>query len=151
MCMLCMTLLVREGTFSNGTDRLKLQPKFLSTHSIAVSGMSIDHILHKYTYCCHLRLQVVLSHTPFRELVGRLGQVPLLAVGRGSVAEVAADYGFRRVVTTAQIAAAMPAAVPFAAPGRSPSLLLPFTCVRSMCFTLWHDFWVCFKGNHSLN
>jgi HAD superfamily hydrolase (TIGR01456 family) len=60
--------------------------------------------------------QVVLSHTPFRGLVARLGDEPVLASGRGAILEVAAGYGFRRAVSTLQLAAAQPSALPFLYP-----------------------------------
>jgi ribonucleotide monophosphatase NagD (HAD superfamily) len=57
--------------------------------------------------------QVVLSHTPMAALARHLHNVPVLVVGRGDVARVATTYGFRRVLTTAQLAAALPGALPF--------------------------------------
>lgn len=57
--------------------------------------------------------QVVLSHTPFRQLVAQYGDEPVLVAGRGQVREVARHYGFRRVITPQQLVRAMPAAVPF--------------------------------------
>lgn len=57
--------------------------------------------------------QVVLSHTPFRQLAGRYGDQPVLVSGRGQVREVAHHYGFRQVVTPQQLVRHMPAAVPF--------------------------------------
>ena len=57
----------------------------------------------------------MLSHTPFKELVPRLGNLPVLIAGRHpQIEEVAKSYGFRKTVTTAQLAAAHPSAVPFA-------------------------------------
>ncbi|WIA28754.1 hypothetical protein OEZ86_011287 [Tetradesmus obliquus] len=70
--------------------------------------------------------QVVLSHTPMRPLAAALGQQPVLVVGRHEVAAVAASYGFSKVLTTRQLAAALgPGALPFlkhsaAAAGRQP-------------------------------
>ena len=52
--------------------------------------------------CC----QVVLSHTPFRSLAASLGNEPILVAGMGEVAHVAGSYGFRHVVTTADLASA---------------------------------------------
>lgn len=57
--------------------------------------------------------QVVLSHTPFRQLAAQYAEEPVLVAGRGQVREVAHQYGFKKVVTTKQLARAMPAAVPF--------------------------------------
>jgi ribonucleotide monophosphatase NagD (HAD superfamily) len=57
--------------------------------------------------------QVVLSHTPMRQLAPRYADAPVLVSGRGQVREVARHYGLRHVVTTEQLARAMPAAVPF--------------------------------------
>ncbi|KAL4440223.1 hypothetical protein ABPG75_003224 [Micractinium tetrahymenae] len=57
--------------------------------------------------------QVVLSHTPFRQLVGQFGNQPVLVSGRGQVWEVAHHYGLRQVVTPRQLVRHMPAAVPF--------------------------------------
>ena len=57
----------------------------------------------------------MLSHTPFKELVPQLGNLPVLIAGRHpQIEEVAKSYGFRKTVTTAQLAAAHPSAVPFA-------------------------------------
>jgi ribonucleotide monophosphatase NagD (HAD superfamily) len=57
--------------------------------------------------------QVVLSHTPMRQLAARYAEEPVLVAGRGQVREVARHYGLRRVVTPEQLARAMPAVVPF--------------------------------------
>lgn len=57
-------------------------------------------------------MQVVLSHTPYRELAKSLGDKPVVISGRGA-SEVAAAYGFKRAVTTAQLSAKYPTAVPF--------------------------------------
>ncbi|EIE22207.1 HAD-superfamily hydrolase [Coccomyxa subellipsoidea C-169] len=57
--------------------------------------------------------QVVLSHTPFRSLAKSLGSKPVLVAGVGKVAEVAREYGFKHVLTTRDIALAVPKAVPF--------------------------------------
>ena len=64
--------------------------------------------------------QVVLSHTPFRSLAKSLGSKPVLVAGVGNVAEVAREYGFKHVLTTKDIALAVPKAVPFwkGSPGR---------------------------------
>ena len=58
-----------------------------------------------------LPLQVVLSHTPYRELANDLGDKPVVISGRGA-SEVAAAYGFKRAVTTSQLSARYPKAVP---------------------------------------
>ncbi|KAF8072704.1 Retrovirus-related Pol polyprotein from transposon TNT 1-94 [Scenedesmus sp. PABB004] len=66
--------------------------------------------------------QVVLSHTPMRALAGRLGQAPVLVVGRGDCARVARGYGFTKVLTTAELAAALPpGALPFAPAPPAPA------------------------------
>ncbi|PSC67257.1 HAD-superfamily subfamily IIA hydrolase [Micractinium conductrix] len=57
--------------------------------------------------------QVVLSHTPMRQLTSQYAQQPVLVAGRGQVREVAFHYGFKQVVTPKQLVRAMPAAVPF--------------------------------------
>jgi hypothetical protein len=49
-----------------------------------------------------------------RPLAAALGQQPVLVVGRHEVAAVAAGYGFSKVLTTRQLAAALgPGALPF--------------------------------------
>ena len=64
-----------------------------------------------------LQLQVVLSHTPFRELAKDLCQKPIVIAGRGAP-EVATAYGFNKAVSTSQLSARFPTAVPFChAPG----------------------------------
>ena len=57
--------------------------------------------------------QVVLSHTPFRQLADQYGQRPVLVAGRKQTAEVALTYGFESAVTTCELAAAFPHSVPF--------------------------------------
>lgn len=57
-------------------------------------------------------VQVVLSHTPYRELAKTLADKPVVISGRGA-SEVASAYGFKRAVTTAQLSARYPKAVPF--------------------------------------
>ena len=64
-------------------------------------------------------LQVVLSHTPFRELAKQFGGGPVIIVGRGRTPEVAEAYGFRKAVTTAQLEARHPHALPFKGLGLS--------------------------------
>ena len=56
---------------------------------------------------------MVLSHTPFRELVGQYGDMPVLVAGRGHVLDVARSYGFTKVLSLKQMREAMPEAVPF--------------------------------------
>ena len=56
---------------------------------------------------------MVLSHTPFRALAAKLGNMPVLVAGAGEVPQVAAAYGFKHVVTTTDLARALPSAVPF--------------------------------------
>ncbi|EFJ47060.1 hypothetical protein VOLCADRAFT_92466 [Volvox carteri f. nagariensis] len=57
--------------------------------------------------------QVILSHTPMRDLVPELAQQPVLVSGRGDVLEVARSYGFQRLLHTRDLGRAMPAATPF--------------------------------------
>lgn len=57
---------------------------------------------------------VVLSHTPFKSIVGPYCHQPVLVLGRNRAPEVARLYGLQQVVTTEQLAAAFPHAVPFA-------------------------------------
>lgn len=58
--------------------------------------------------------QVLLSHTPMRQLVARLGHQPVLVLGRHKSAEVAAGYGFSHVITPADLATVLgPTALPF--------------------------------------
>ena len=59
-----------------------------------------------------MHAQVVLSHTPYRELAKDIGDKPVVISGRGA-AEVAKAYGFTRAVTTSQLSARYPKAVPF--------------------------------------
>jgi hypothetical protein len=59
--------------------------------------------------------QVILSHTPFRALAPRLGCHPVLVSGRRDVVDVAAAYGFTKVLTTYHLAAAYRDALPFGA------------------------------------
>jgi len=61
--------------------------------------------------------QVILSHTPFKDLAPRLGSHPILAVGRKDTQAVAQAYGFQKVMSTYQLAAALPDALPFGAAG----------------------------------
>ncbi len=55
---------------------------------------------------------MVLSHTPFKQLVPTYASQPVLVLGRNRVPEVASAYGFRHVVTTQQLVEAFPHAVP---------------------------------------
>ncbi|KAI3431576.1 hypothetical protein D9Q98_004626 [Chlorella vulgaris] len=57
--------------------------------------------------------QVVLSHTPMRQLAAMYADQPVLVAGRGQVQDVMHRYGFRHVLNLRQLARAMPAAVPF--------------------------------------
>lgn len=84
---------------------------------MAVAGLRLSaaHSLSHHTsipQACSTALQVVLSHTPYRELAKELGDKPVVISGRGAH-EVAKAYGFTRAVTTAQLSAAYPTAVPF--------------------------------------
>lgn len=66
--------------------------------------------------------QVILSHTPMRDLVPQLAEAPVLVSGRGDVLAVARGYGLGRVLHTRQLGRAMPAATPFSSyppPGES--------------------------------
>jgi hypothetical protein len=85
------------------------QPYYGSTsNSSSLLGCCLVAVM-SVTWC----LQVVLSHTPMRPLAAALGQQPVLVVGRHKVA-VAASYGFSKVLTTRQLAAALgPGALPF--------------------------------------
>ena len=56
---------------------------------------------------------MVLSHTPFRELVKDLADRPVLVAGRKQSGEVAQHYGYRNMITTCQLADAFPHSVPF--------------------------------------
>lgn len=73
-------------------------------------------------------LQVVLSHTPYRELAKELGDKPVVISGRGAD-KVAKAYGFTRAVTTSQLSAAYPTAVPFC---HDPGLLAAQASVASL-------------------
>ena len=58
--------------------------------------------------------QIVLSHTPYRPLASSYANDPVLIIGRGTdIRTVAQHYGFNKTVTTAELARAMPTAVPF--------------------------------------
>ena len=56
--------------------------------------------------------QVILSHTPFKSLLPRLAQTPVLLSGRHDIQTVASSYGFNRTITVDQLASAYPRAVP---------------------------------------
>lgn len=96
-------------------------------------------------------LQVVLSHTPYRQLVKHLGDRPVLISGRGNFHHVAREYGFTQSVTTAQLARALPDALPMSqqeADGinstrqQSQSWLWYMACFHSPCvpvLVLQHD------------
>lgn len=76
-----------------------------------------------------------------RALASRLGQQPVLAVGRGEVVGVAAGYGFRKVVSTRQLAAACPGALPFLTGNASPQpggQRVPLPCRRTKGSSLTH-------------
>ena len=68
----------------------------------------------------------MLAHTPFRSLAASLGSKPVLVAGMGEVAHVAATYGFKHVVTSRDLARALPSAVPFwkDGAGQSPTCCL---------------------------
>lgn len=81
-------------------------------------------------------LQVVLSHTPYRELAKTLGDKPVVISGKGA-SDVAAAYGFKRAVTTAQLSAQFPTAVPFChEPGEPAAMPL---CYRSILPPQQHE------------
>ncbi|KAG2447091.1 hypothetical protein HYH02_007840 [Chlamydomonas schloesseri] len=65
--------------------------------------------------------QVILSHTPMRDLAPQLAGAPVLVSGRGDVLEVARSYGLGRALHTRQLGRAMPAATPFSTYPPSPS------------------------------
>eukprot|EP00808_Paulinella_micropora_P018037 g2628.t1 len=56
--------------------------------------------------------QVILSHTPMKELVPRFGHQLCLVAGYGDVAHVARSYGFQHVVTSNKISLEFPDLVP---------------------------------------
>lgn len=57
--------------------------------------------------------QIILSHTPMRDLVPSLGDRPVLVSGRGETLAVARSYGFTAALHTRELGRAMPAATPF--------------------------------------
>jgi HAD superfamily hydrolase (TIGR01456 family) len=58
--------------------------------------------------------QVILSHTPYRSLAAQYSDHPVLIIGRDhSIVEVAKNYGFRRTISSQQIARSDPTAFPF--------------------------------------
>ncbi|KAG2444358.1 hypothetical protein HXX76_001114 [Chlamydomonas incerta] len=59
--------------------------------------------------------QVILAHTPMRDLAPQLAAAPVLVSGRGDVLAVARRYGLGRALHTRQLGRAMPAATPFSA------------------------------------
>lgn len=61
--------------------------------------------------------QVVQSHTPMRRLVELYGDQPILALGRGATADLAASYGFSRALTAEDLRALSPGALPFSGAG----------------------------------
>ena len=80
-------------------------------------------------HCCFS--QVVLSHAPYRELAKDLGDKPVVISGRGA-SEVAQAYGFTRAVTTSQLSAAHPTAVPFCHDPGLPAISC-YMCRRNQC------------------
>ena len=93
---------------------------FNSTCFFDLFQVTQDEMLVKHL-SMFLSLQVVLSHTPYRELAKDLGDKPVVISGRGA-SEVAAAYGFKRAVTTSQLSARYPKAVPFCHdPGVAPT------------------------------
>mmetsp|Transcript_24094 Transcript_24094/g.66971 ORF Transcript_24094/g.66971 Transcript_24094/m.66971 type:complete len:275 (-) Transcript_24094:679-1503(-) len=59
-----------------------------------------------------------MAHTPMQPLATQYQNKPVLVCGKGSVLEIAASYGFRRAVSTEQLAATHPNAVPLLSPIR---------------------------------
>lgn len=57
--------------------------------------------------------QVILSHSPMRDLVPELGDRPVLVSGRGDVLNMARAYGFTKALHARELGAAMPTATPF--------------------------------------
>ena len=55
----------------------------------------------------------MLSHTPFKSLVPKLGNQIIMVAGVGQVPEVAHHYGFKHILTPADVARALPSAAPF--------------------------------------
>ena len=76
----------------------------------------------------HDFMQVVLSHTPYRQLVKHLGNRPVLISGRGNFHHVAREYGFTQSVTTEQLARSIPDALPLSQHG--PQGASRSTCSR---------------------
>ena len=78
----------------------------------------------------------MLSQSPYRELAKDLGDKPVVISGRGAP-EVAQAYGFTRAVTTSQLSARYPEAVPFC---HDPGALLRLA--RHICSYLHVLHWV---------
>jgi HAD superfamily hydrolase (TIGR01456 family) len=58
--------------------------------------------------------QVILSHTPYRSLASKYTDTPVLIIGRNhSIVEVAKNYGFKKTISSQQIARSDPTAFPF--------------------------------------
>eukprot|EP00210_Caulerpa_lentillifera_P005945 g5680.t1 len=57
--------------------------------------------------------QVVLCHTPMRDLSTSYGNKPVLVCGKGDLSHIASNYGFQKAVTTQELFHAMPTASPF--------------------------------------
>lgn len=53
-----------------------------------------------------------MAHTPMRSLSQEYGARPVMVCGKGALLDIAASYGFRRVVSTEQLADAFPKSVP---------------------------------------
>lgn len=56
--------------------------------------------------------QVIVCHTPFKGLVEKYGDSPILILGREDCLEVAQSYGFKQVYTTTMVHEMLPHAVP---------------------------------------
>ena len=81
------------------------------------------------------QLQVVLSHTPYRQLVKHLGDKPVLISGRGNFHHVAREYGFTQSVSTDQLARAWPDALPMSQKGPDGTTSLSSTYLGYSSFT----------------
>ncbi|GIL56053.1 hypothetical protein Vafri_11504 [Volvox africanus] len=101
---------VRKLTTSDGSWRY---PAVFMTNGGGVCEMRKAQELSAWLGVRVTREQVILSHTPMRDLVPELAQRPVLVSGRGDVLNVARSYGFQRVLHTRQLGRAMPAATPF--------------------------------------
>ena len=79
----------------------------------------------------------MLSHTPFRPLAERLGSRPVLVSGRNETSAVAAAYGYHDFVTTVQLGAAYPHAVPFSLSAHGAAAPGYHACVAPQATLAW--------------